>query len=121
MRAFTEVLKNKKPERIAAAFQEWMQTKSIMPTPADILTIVDYDFGVKKTWQPEFPEDPYIDPAGRTEIAKENVSRYVQTCRKNLVGDGVKKLDVGEPNYAHWNRLTPEQKELCKIRKPIRQ
>lgn len=121
-RSFETTLAPFPEDKIIRAFDEWMAEKSVMPTPADIVKIVrryakhDEDIQKTKTYIRERDEERanWIPP---TEAEKAEVKKIVESI---IPPKTMPVIDKNQ-NYAHWNRMTDAEKELCKIRPPVRQ
>lgn len=121
MRAFDQVLSPYPTDSIMRAFRDWMKTEKTMPTPADILAILNWDplpaspetmaFRRRALEQNE-PAERYKDLTDEQKQEFEKLMSGIKTF-----GEPVKTaIDPGELDYSHYERHSPEQKEIMRQR-----
>lgn len=110
---FSLVLRPYSDEVIIAAFRYWMETQSVLPTPADIKEIC-YS---KIKMHPLKPQEQPVIKQQANEMPAEEFEQWLAEQKNKLKtsdSDEAKKarLDKMTRNdYTHYNRMSDEQKE----------
>lgn len=89
---FQEALAEYPEEKISLAFTEWRKTKSSMPTPADIIELIEGEKKLKETTQPYYrPFEPEVEVNDWSSLTPEQ-----QAETKKLVEETMKMLGAGK-------------------------
>lgn len=105
--AYIEVLKPYTMAEIESAFKIWLEDETVMPSPAQIKSVVLKYRAPASTAQQEVEHPSYhqLPPEQRAEIDK-----VLQATKVKLEGPKAAAREVSEPNFKHWERLSEEQK-----------
>lgn len=107
---FIDILKNHDEKSILRAFKIWMSEEKILPTPSDILALINKNK----------PEPEYQAPNGRVVNAyadmsndeKQDFDEMMATAKEALsCDDRLRNQDNTKQDYTHFNRMSPAQRE----------
>jgi hypothetical protein len=104
---FEELLAPYPTQRITGAFREWLKTESTLPTPADILKILNWEP------YPKSPEIKEVEPVNPndwkflTQSQRDELDGIMNTI-KTISGAPAASVQRGKVDFTHWNR-TPEE------------
>lgn len=121
---FEEVLAAHPTDKIMGAFKEWLRTQSAMPTPADILKILNWDPLPKSAESRSFDRQAEASQKAferyRMLTPEEKKAHDELMAQIRSAGAPETKLTKGpgKLDYSHWDKMPPEAKELAKIKPP---
>lgn len=99
--------------KISSAFQEWLKTKSTMPTPADILAILNWDPSPKSN-RPEYrilpPEEKHPCYIDLSDADKAKIDEALEKA-KAVLEDAKPDKKKAKPLVNHFARMPIEAQQ----------
>lgn len=121
---FEELLAPYPTDKVLGAFKEHLKTKPTMPTPSDILAILDWDPLPKSSESKAFERKAEAEQRAferYNKLTPEEKAKHDQLMAEIKAAanpDCKIPNDPGEVDYSHWNSMGEKAKELAKIKPP---
>lgn len=104
-------------DRISSAFKEWRRENTSKPLSADILKILNWDPSPRTAYAPEFFVSEY-EKNWKPPTQEERAQVAEIVAKLSMKTDPLRPKDYGSPDYKHWNMMSDDQKQQCKIKTP---